>query len=163
MKNFVDWRSFVIEILFVQFVLVKHRSQNICYDLWFFKRMRKPSFLTILSVQQNLKGCVARVLLSISADWAGWYAKYVIFKHTSWTEILHVVAEFHSTFLHRRTVTPILMGKNNWVCLICIEGLLGLMKLKAGFYIKIYFDNYHEATATRKKMKEIWKIKKYKK
>ena len=29
------------------------------------------------------------------------------------------------------------------------------MKAKAGFYIKNYFDNYLEVTATRKKMKEI--------
>ena len=76
--------------------------------------MWKPYFSTILYVQQNLKGCVAWALLSKSADWVGYCAKYVIFKDTSWTEILHVVAEFHSTFLHGWTVFPRLIEKK-WV------------------------------------------------
>ena len=102
--------------------------------------MWKPSSITISYVQQNLKGYVAWALLSKSADWVGCYAKYVIFKDTSWTEILHVVAEFHSTFLHGRTVSPRLMKKKNeWVCLICIEGLPSLMNIKTGFHIKTLF------------------------
>ena len=112
----------------------------------------EPSLLTIYP-QKNLKGCVTWALPSISTDWIGCYAKYLIFKDTSWTEILHVVAEFHSTVLHGRTVSLLLMEKNEWVCLICIEGRLTLMKIKAGFYIKNCFDNYHETTATRKKKK----------
>ena len=96
----------------------------------------EPSLLTIYP-QKNLKGCVTWALPSISTDWIGCYAKYLIFKDTSWTEILHVVAEFHSTVLHGRTVSLLLMEKNEWVCLICIEGCLSLMKIKAGFYIKI--------------------------
>ena len=99
----------------------------------------KPSFLTILYAQQNLKGCVAWAFLSKSADWVGCYAKYVAFKDSSWTEILYVVTEFHSTFLHGRTVSPRLMEKNEWICLICIEGRPILIKIKAGFYIKKIF------------------------
>ena len=75
--------------------------------------MWKPSFLTIYA-QQNLKGCVAWALLSISADWLGCYAKYPIFKDTSWTEILHVVVEFHSTILHGQTV-PLCLMEKKWV------------------------------------------------
>ena len=45
--------------------------------------MWKPSFLTTLSDQQNLKECVARTLLSKLADWIGWYANYVIFIDSS--------------------------------------------------------------------------------
>ena len=55
------------------------------------------------------KRCVACALLSKQADWVDCYAKYVIFKDTSRSEILHVVAEFHSTFLNGRTVSPRLM------------------------------------------------------
>ena len=88
----------------------------------------------------------------------GCYTKYLTFKHTSWTEILHEVAEFHSIVLHGWMVSLRLIEKDEWVCLICIEGRPGLMKIKAGFYIKYNLDNYHEATATREK-KEIWKIK----
>ena len=73
--------------------------------------MWKPCFLTILFAQQNLKECVAGALLNKLADWVGRYAKYVIFKGTSWTEILLVVAEFHKTFLHGRTAFPRLMEK----------------------------------------------------
>ena len=111
----------------------------------------EPSLL-IIYTQQNLKGCVAWASLTISADWIGCYAKYLIFKDTSWTEILHVVAKFHSTALHGRTVSLLLMEKiEYWVCLICIEGRPSLMKIKAVFYIKNYFDNYRETTATREK------------
>ena len=121
----------------------------------------EPSLL-IIYTQQNLKGCVAWASLTISADWIGCYAKYLIFKDTSWTEILHVVAKFHSTALRGRTVSLLLMEKiEYWLCLICIEGRPGLMKIKAVFYVKNYFDNYRETTATRKK--EIWKTKKSKK
>ena len=49
-----------------------------CGKRMFFKR----SFLTI-HAQQNLKGCVAWALLSISVGWVGCYAKYLIFKNTS--------------------------------------------------------------------------------
>ena len=44
MKNFVDSNSFLIEVLFVQFVLVVHRSLNNCCDPCFSKRICKPSF-----------------------------------------------------------------------------------------------------------------------
>ena len=57
-------------------------------------------------VKQNLKGCVAWALLSKSGDWVGCYAKYLIFKDTSWTEILHIVAEFRLTVLHGKTGLP---------------------------------------------------------
>ena len=73
--------------------------------------MQKPYFLTILYEQQNLTGCATFGLQSKSADWVGCYAKCIIFKDNSWTEILHVVAEFHSTFLHGRTVSLHLMEK----------------------------------------------------
>ena len=99
--------------------------------------MWKPSFLTVLYTQQNLKGCLAWALLSKSADWVCCYAKYVIFKDISWTEILLVVGEFHSTLLHGRTVSPRLKSKKiEWVYLISIEGRPSLMKIKASFYIK---------------------------
>ena len=76
--------------------------------------MWKLSFLTILYGQQNLKGCVTWALLSKSADWVGCYVKYVTFKDTSLTELLHVLAEFYSTFMHGRTVSPRLM-EERWV------------------------------------------------
>ena len=104
-----------------------------------------------------IKGCVAWALLSKSADWVGCYAKYVIFKDTSWTEILHVVEEFHSTFLHGRTISARLVKKNGWVCLICIEECPSLMKIKVVFISKSYFGKYYEATATRKKIKNLKK------
>ena len=47
--------------------------------------------------------------------------------------------------------------------MICIEGSPSLIKIKAGFYIKNYFDNYHEATASRKKWKKSEKQKNTKK
>ena len=62
-------------------------------------------------MQQNLTGWAAWALLSKSADWVGCYAKYIIFKDSSWTEILHVVAEFHSRFLHGANGFPPLNGK----------------------------------------------------
>ena len=58
-----------------------------------------------------IKGCVAWALLSKSADWVGCYAKYIIFKDTNWIEILHVVTEFDSTFLHGANGFPPLNGK----------------------------------------------------
>ena len=94
------------KIPFVQFVLVMHRSQNTCCDPCFFKRKRKTSNWTILYAQQHLKGCLAWALLNKSTDWIAGYAKYVLFKDTSWTEMLHVLEEFHSTVLHGWTVSP---------------------------------------------------------
>ena len=55
-----------------------------------FKRIWKPSFLTILYAQQNLKACITWALLCKSADWVSCYTKYIIFKDTSWTEILYM-------------------------------------------------------------------------
>ena len=83
-------RSFLIIFLFVLDI-----SWSACGNL----------FLAMY-VQQNLKGCVAWTLLSKSGDWVGYYAKYLIFKDTSWTELLHIVAEFHLTVLHGKTGLP---------------------------------------------------------
>ena len=118
----------------------------------------EPSLLTIYP-QKNLKGSVTWALLSISADWIGCYTKYLIFKDTRWTEILHVVGEVHSAVLLGRTVSLLLMEKNEWVCLICIEGRPSLMKIKASFYIKNCFDNYHETTRKKKKCEKQKKSK----
>ena len=98
-------RSFLIIFLF---------PLNISWRTSLIKnRMWKRSFLTILYAQQNLKGCVAWALLRKSADWVGCCAKCIIFKDTRWTELLHVAAESHSTFLNGRTVFPCSMEK--WV------------------------------------------------
>ena len=107
----ISWRTASIKNLFwLRYFLCS--LSLLCIDLRiavvihvFFKRMRKPSFLKIYA-QQNLKGCVAWALLSESADWVGCYAKYLTFKDTSWADILHVEAEFHSTVLHGRRVFP---------------------------------------------------------
>ena len=64
----------------------------------------------------------------------------VVFKDTSWTEILHVKARSHSTFFHGQAVSPSLMEKN--------------------YTSKNYFDNYQEVRATRKKLKKSQKQKK---
>ena len=131
-----------------------YRSWNTCCDPWFFRRMWKLSFLTILYAQENLKGCVPWALQRKSTDGFGCYAKYLIFTDTSWTEILHVVARipFYS-FAQASGFPPLNGKKNEWVCFICSEGRPRLIKIKAGFYIKNYFDNYHEVTATSKKKK----------
>ena len=84
--------------------------------------MWKLSFLKILYGQQNLKECVAWALLSKSADWVGCYAKYVIFKDTSWTEILNVAANFRSTFLHGQLVSSRLMENTEWVFWFALKG-----------------------------------------
>ena len=108
--------------------------------------MVKPSFLTSYYAQQNLQGCVAWALLSKSADWAGCYGKYLVFKDTSWTEILHVVAEFHSTVLHEQTVSlRLVKKKNDCVRLICIKERQSLMEIKDGFYIKKLFSDYEQS------------------
>ena len=69
--------------------------------------------------------------------------------------MLHVVAEFHSTFLHGGTVSPCLMEKNKWVCLICIEGRPSLMGVKAGFYIKKLFWQLLWGDGYKEKIEEI--------
>ena len=76
---------------------------------------------------------------------------------------MHVVTEFHSTVFYGRTISLRLMEKIEWVYLIWMEGRPSSIKIKAGFYIKDYFDNYHETTATRKKEKKSEKLKKSKK
>ena len=99
--------------------------------------MWKPSFLTILYVQQNLKECVAWALLSKSADWVGCYAKYVTFKDTSLTELLHVVAEFHSTFLHGRNTSPRLMKKKKkkWVSMFDLHWRVSKCNEDKGWFL----------------------------
>ena len=120
--------------------------------------MWKPSFLTALYRQQNLKGCLAWALLNKSADWVCCYAKYVIFKDISWTEILLVVGEFHSTLLHGRTVSPRLKSKKiEWVYLISIEGRPSLMKIKASFYIKKTILTVTMSDGYKEKIFKIWK------
>ena len=76
---------------------------------------------------------------------------------------MHVVTEFHSTDSYGRTVSLRLIEKNELVCLICIEGRPGSIKIKVGFYIKDYFDNYHETTDTEKKKGNLKNFKKSKK
>ena len=73
------------------------------------------------------------------------------------------MTEFHSTDSYGRTVSLRLIEKNELVCLICIEGRPGSIKIKVGFYIKDYFDNYHETTDTEKKKGNLKNFKKSKK
>ena len=73
------------------------------------------------------------------------------------------MTEFHSTDSYGRTVSLRLIEKNELVCLICIEGRPGSIKIKVGFYIKDYFDNYHETTDTEKKKGNLKIFKKSKK
>ena len=72
---------------------------------------------------------------------------------------MHVVAEFHSTFLHWRTASPRFMEINEWVCLICIEGRPSLMKIKTGFYIKKSFWQLLWGDGYKEKVLKIWKEK----
>ena len=119
----ISWRTLFIKNLFW---LILCSLPLLCIELripvvihGFFKCIWKTSFLTIIYPQQNLKGCVAWDLLSRSVDWVNCYAKYILFKDTRWTEILHVVAEFHSIFLHWRKQYPpppsCLMKTNDYV------------------------------------------------
>ena len=161
----ISWRTLLIKRFFwMRYILCSFSLLGIDLRISvvihsFSSACGNPLFLTILCAQKNLKGCFTWALLSKSADWVACYAKYVIFKDTSWTEILHVVAEFHSTFLHGRTVSPHLMEKNEWVCLICIEGRPSLMKIKAGFYIKKLFWKLLWGDGYKEKFLKIWKKK----
>ena len=76
---------------------------------------------------------------------------------------MHVVTEFHSTVSYGQTVSLRLIEKNELVCLICIEGHPSSIKIKVGFYIKYYFDNYHKTTDTGKKKRNLKNFKKSKK
>ena len=104
----------------------------------------ETSFWIILYVQQNLKRCVAWAL-------PGSCAKCVIFKDTSWTEILHVVAEFHSTVLHRKTVSSCLMEKK-WVSMFNLHWRASKFHEDKGWFL--YKKIIYEAPATRKKLKK---------
>ena len=117
----ISWRTLFIKNLFwlilcsLPLLCIEPRIPVVIHG--FFTCMWKTSFLTIIYPQQNLKACVAWDLLSKSVGWVSCYAKYIIFKVTRWTEILHVVAEFHSIFLHGRKQSPrsCLMKKNDYV------------------------------------------------
>ena len=143
----ISWRTLFIKNLFW---LILCSLPLLCIELripvvihGFFKCIWKTSFLTIIYPQQNLKGCVAWDLLSRSVDWVNCYAKYILFKDTRWTEILHVVAEFHSIFFTgaNSTPPPLLLNENKWLCLICIEGRPRLMKQRLVFISQNYFDS----------------------
>ena len=69
------------------------------------------------------------------------------------------MTEFHSTVSYGRTVSLRLIEKTELVCLICTEGRPSSIKIKIAFYIKGYFDNYHDTltmtTDTRKKKRNL--------
>ena len=113
--------TFLIEILFVQFVFIMHKSYNTCSNPWIFQ----PSFSKILYEQKNSKVCVAANQQTASAATLNAQLE-VVFKDTSWPKILHVKTEFHLTFLHGQTVSRLLMEKK--------VGMF--LKTKIGYYIE---------------------------
>ena len=80
--------------------------------------------------------------LNMCAQWE------VVFKDTSWTEILHVKARSHSTFFHRRAVSSNLMVKKS------------SMKINVSSYIKKLFWQWSWGKGYKEKTKEISKTKK---
>ena len=70
--------TFLIEILFVQFVFIMHKSYNTCSNPWIFQ----PSFSKILYEQKNSKVCVAANQQTASAATLNAQLE-VVFKDTS--------------------------------------------------------------------------------
>ena len=71
-------------------------------------------------------------------DWKLQTGPGLVFKDTSWIEILHAKAKSHSTFWHRRTVSPSLMEKNpTWYVWYSLKGVQFIEEKRWSLYQKI--------------------------
>ena len=137
-----------------------YRSWNTCCDPWFFRRMWKLSFLTILYAQENLKGCVPWALQRKSTDGFSCYAKYLIFTDTSWTEILHVVARIPFYSFVQASGFPLLNGKKKWVSMFHLQWRASTFNKDKGWILHKKLLWQLPWGDCYKQKKEVWRIKK---